>query len=577
MKWFSNYQRIFSIATMASFSLLLTACGSGGGTETESAVSNASASADSAYTGSRNPALLDEENTIKFASLVFGNANFDGLMQRSDSEVALVDQSVSLVLANQSLIKFAESSVKQSRFSARAVSETNACVGGGTSRVEGNVDDFGEGTVNIYVNDCTTEDGMILNGNSTMVIHSDGLNNVFSHTLSFENLTLRQGNISFTQTGESKSYQKITDYSTSSQTLNLYGSSTEFTDDFLIKKFVITNNINNLGLDSLSGQVYLQSEGYVSLSSTSDLKLSFQDTPDQGEISMVGASNSKARLYPNPTYANSFNNYGYIMDLDSNGDGDYEYSSIQTVGDSLVSLNQNKAPQAVITASTDGISPFYNDSYEHPVFNFRDTIFLFSDGTNDVDGDEIEFKWTIEESADNSYATFGDYWHTIDTDDTASSTQFIPDQPGLYKISLRATDPEGSGLSTLAFIEIDVSNKAPVVEWSYATGGSNITLNEAGLISLSIDVTDTDASTHDINQGVQVEVELIEKPTNSQVSLTTQIGDTGPIDFSSALVGVISSSTSSFAPDVVGTYRIKIRATDTYGEVTQEIILIEIL
>jgi hypothetical protein len=313
----------------------------------------------------------------------------------------------------------------------------------------------------------------------------------------------------------------------------------------------------------------------VALSSTNDLKLSYEHTPNQGEITMAGASNSKSRLRPNPGDAITFTN-SYIIDLDSDGDGDYEYSSIQAVGGSLVSLNQNRAPQAVITASTDGISPMYRDSYEHPVFSFKDTVFLYSDGTNDIDGDVIEWKWTIEESPDNSFSAFGDEFQYIDTDDTASSTQFTPDQPGRYKISLRATDPDGSGQSTIAFIEIDVPNKAPLVEWSYIDGGSALALNDADIISLNIVATDTDGSTHDYYHGLKVEVQLIEKPANSQGSLTTEIGDTGPIEYSSALVGVTSTSDSSFIPDVVGTYRIQIRASDAYNGVTEEIIVVEI-
>lgn len=567
--------RLKTILLSGSLALVLTACGGGG--DNSSSFNPLSPNPDSFYQGKTDPALLDSLDTPLFASLIVGDNSSTETQSRksTQSNITLTNQPQ---IAN-SLINITNKITALSSLQGRNVSETIDCEYGGKASRAGEVDDYGDVVAMVYTFDnCYVESDIVANGKSSeQVSYANGTS---STTQAYENFEISEAGESFQLTGtiiysETETSSDGFNYETriKKTIINLTSIHSPSGVSSYLENYA---NIKVLDLSdyehqqSISGRIYLSTEGYVTLSTSNDYLTvtsissdADNNIPKSGYIFITGASKSKARIR-NATHDAYYTNNEYRLDLDEDGDDIYELSSLQnTESSTTVDLSANQPPVAVIyaQATSYGLDPdtgtfryntiTHNDNEKYPP---KTSFYIHPNNSYDEESFALTFDWTIEERPEGSSAKL------ILTDEEDKEYRFVPDVNGEYKISLKVTDDLGSSQSNIDFINISITNGLPTIEKS-SFNSSFFLINT----NQSVTVTAEDIGAPELPDGtpdLSLSYIWLEKPENSNAifTLTSSVASLGSGEYASSLRNVYSTYL-----DKEGTYKAQFTVTDSDG------------
>lgn len=561
------------------FSVSLAACGSGGGETTngpetpitpvtgvtENNTANPTPTISSVYTGTKDPALLDQTNTVEFAQLVFGNSLESTPLTKSRSAIneeqkVLINKSLFVSSINEAIKRHASAiSLTQ-----RQISSTENCSLGGTLNKEGEIEDVTNvGTLTLIYNDCEEEQGVVLNGNATITTISSTFPK--SSISRFNDLKITQSLGNFSITGNIESYTELDenqDKYKRLETRNIVAvhSQTNFSSFFEnVVLEVIGSNVADTATGKLSGKIYLQDEGYVQLSSSDDflpyfLRSSGEVIPQFGSAYLTGASSSKARLFHQVRFdaPEALDSERYRLDLDKDGDGLYELTSIQNYdASSVFELGLNQNPEALIFSDNrnNNVNNCGN-MFSHNRFLVRDTIYLIGECSNDPENDSLNYQWTLESRPTGSNARLN---NDIDSVSNSVST----DLKGDYTVSLKVTDLAGN--TNLAIADFNIPNLQPAINILPDTY-ENVLFGQSYHFEVHIGDDSRFASTS--LEQVSISHQWITKPAGSSAELTLSSSE---ITIKEQNYGIGTDRKYSIIPDVIGTYTLKFTVTDVEG------------
>lgn len=543
--------KIFLISGITAFSLA--SCGGGGDSSDEKKFTPLTPKPDELYTGSLDPALLDTNNTPLFSNLMVG-------VSGAEIQSRPIEESNGF-LPNQTTLftKIAEKtrSIRTaSSLQARTVSDSSSCEYGGTASLIGEVDDDSEtGALVITFQNCQLVEGTVLNGQTSETITSAHDPEVSS--LAYDKLSITQDGESYLITGTidySDAYSNDSGIRTQTEVINLASVDNASGISTYLKDYTI---ISESGFEvddfsSITGKAYISSEGYVTLSTSSDyLSRIYDDNviPNQGYIYLMGASTSKARI--SSIDATSSLVSDYRLDLDENGDGVYELTSIQDNLGNIAPLTENQAPIAVISANQhNGAGNAHNDDYEYIIGT---TLYINSEASYDEDNTDLSYVWTIEEGPDGSTAEI------INDNDGEQRYIFTPDLKGEYKISLKVTDEFGSQQSDIDFINVSVVNVEPTIDVSFDYD-SYYQIEVDTTLLVFIDAVDSDTFDESIDSTI-ISYTWLDKPEGSLAEFSTDDDYT----YTTESYGQTRNSSYRVRFDKVGTYTAEFKVTDSDG------------
>ncbi|PWQ96745.1 hypothetical protein [Leucothrix arctica] len=558
--------KVLAISGVGLTSLLLVSCGGGGSDSGGSnIISQLDPKASQAYTGSRDPVLLNESNALLFASLIVGNsASGEALSRPQGTSKSILTNQPQLI---DGLLKVTENRSINTDFQSRAVSESEACEYGGTVSGNGDIDPETEvGFLVLTFKDCKLDSDSTLNGQASQTTHADE-----SVTLAYQDLTVSQGGESYSITGvvTNNEIERVSNL-TSINTLT--GLST------YLQNYTIESNRYDLeSPNAINGKVYISNLGYVTIS-TSDDYSTYSDygvfIPSNGEILLTGAAVSKARIVDSGegNYDNGYSSESkYTVGLDANGDGVYELTAIQDQTSSEpTDLEENTAPTSVLVATHYNLIDGNTDHDDTAEYTIGTELQLFSDNSYDNDDTELQTVWTIEEYPEGSSATVVNHEDTHDYIYGYINQQasFTPDVQGTYKISLKVTDYLGSGQSSISFITINIANATP----SISQLEDYIYDDKAAGSTFSVGIASSDRDTFTEDPGVIISYEWIEKPNGSAAELLIE----QEYVFAEVDFGFNINIWYSFIGDEAGTYKLRFRATDAEGAFSEEVVEVNV-
>ncbi len=560
--------KVLAMSGAGLTSLLLVSCGGGGGSDSgdSNTASQLDPKANQAYTGSRDPALLNESNALLFASLIIGNSAIGETLSRPQG-------TSTSILANQpqlidGLLKVTKNSNAYTDLQSRTVSESEACEYGGRVSASGDIDPETEyGFLVLTFEDCKLDSDSTLNGQASETNHTDN-----SVTLAYEDLTVSQNGESYSLTGVvTNDGEVIVSNLTSIHiptglSTYLQNYTTEYNDYF------------SGSPKAINGKAYIGNEGYVTIS-TSEGYSSFPSNsgiyiPQDGQILMTGAAQSKARIVGTGINSNDTTytpDSKYTVGLDIDGDGTYELAAIQDQDSSeTVAFEENTAPTSVITAIHESLTNPGTEHDSNAEYSIGTTVRLYSDNSYDNDDSELQMVWTLEEQPAGSSATIYDHEGSYDLIQGYIDYQasFTPDVQGTYKISLKVTDYLGSGQSSISFININIANATP----SISQLDDDYYDDKAAGSTFSVGIASSDRDTFTEDPGVVISYEWIEKPSGSTAELLVE----QEYVFAEVDFGFDLNVWYSFIGDEVGTYKLRFRATDAEGAFSEEVVEVNV-
>ncbi len=287
-----------NMLTLCVASSLLTACVSDSkhnNTSNTTSTSMAYAqSANSAYSGSRSPALLTIANASAFTMSLFDNEDFsDALNNEPDS-------------------KSRPNTIKQQR-----PTSTEGCQFGGTFSTTA-----GATVTTFNFTACQRAFASQFDGDMTLSVDAyDSRNNPINYSLGTDNLLRTEGSIKKSLIG---SVRFLESANTITSTANLYRSDSRTSIQYLLKDFKLVDSQT----DTVTGRIYRSNNGYIVLSSSVDLVTNTYGAPSQGYIYLNGAEGSTIKLSrPSDPTLRSY----VSMELDADGDNIYEQQALVNV------------------------------------------------------------------------------------------------------------------------------------------------------------------------------------------------------------------------------------------------------
>lgn len=465
--------------------LLLNACG-GGSSDSDNFV-YITPNAEATYTGSRAPALLNKTNTVMFAELIFGANSNGGLLLRPDG-------SNPNILKNQPAILQLISDIQKmtntnNLLKSRRVQESKNCEYAGSASLDAVISDApvgtaseNTGTLNYTFNNCENEEGIVINGKAFNTQYSSY--SPEHYLIGYDNLrvTIDAESYSLTGTSEYKASTNFYPENTSEPIITTINLSVVHPSSGLstyIKNYTFTSvrqgndsDGEGDGDDALEGQVYISNEGYISLSHSRgyDGQSTTSPIPFGGEVYFSGAAQSIAK-------ANDYSSYDddtsvvakgkYRLYLDQGGDGAYELYSLQdTSFTSSNYLGSNQPPIPVIEVQYlrfPGLDPTLGDVYTYGETGYTtgQQITLSGRKSEDLENDEFTYEWALESKPSGSIATlitgYGYELGNFSSNDVRLAA-LNTDIAGIYRVSLKVTDPNGSKESHSTVIDFDVSD-----------------------------------------------------------------------------------------------------------------------
>lgn len=564
-------KNLFRLIFTIFISVQAVGCGGGGD---DSSSSNPTPK--SLYTGNANPAILDESNSIRFVEILFGNALNSTPLTKSrpvivDNNSIMLNQSVVISNISEIIINHAAPSLLQ----ARAILTTEHCFHGGTMHKEGTLDDDDDtGTVRLTYTDCEAVEGIVLSGRATVSTFST--NYPKSEKITLNELSVQQEQTNLVMTGtieglvdfddERDKYRRF-------ETRNILSVNTDTNISSLLENVEIEINgsaFENTETGSISGKIYLENEGYVSLTASDDFIPYFDGRdlyPQNGTTYLTGASNSKARLthIVEPSFGSYPADIGtdseYRLDLDKNGDGVFELTSIQFYENTQPESNfeENQKPIAAIHLNylpgTYDDCRAVDDDRVRTHYSRNTLIYMLSECSTDLENDELTFQWTLESKPTGSSAE-------LNESDNALINSIETDLRGVYKVSLKATDLDGSSLSDTSFIDITVPNYIPYIYFDDSFSGYIGLLNKPLYIGV-ISTDDSLLSEDPEFEYITTSYEWVSKPAGSTAELKLVTNEYVTSDSS---VQTARRDEYEIIAEKTGSYTVKFHATDVEGK-----------
>jgi len=144
------------IISIVLLSMVIVACGSGGGSSTNSTIPE-SINAENAYIGLKNKALLTQSNTMEFIAALFGRGSSDNFIPSSSTETSariskaelntLQSQFVLSKISNRHVFKSDNGNYLQ-----RTVNESSNCYQDGSVSITGQLNNSNIGRINFELN-----------------------------------------------------------------------------------------------------------------------------------------------------------------------------------------------------------------------------------------------------------------------------------------------------------------------------------------------------------------------------------------------------------------------------------------
>lgn len=303
------------VPIIASFMLVACGGGGGGGGSSESSPTNPY-DADAKYTGTRTQATITKANKLDFLRALYG-VEYEGFsLASSEQSAALQEQSFSSL--TKDLTALALYVVKPSGYTLAAatpVNKTIACPQGGTTQITGEIDSqTGLGVATLNMVNCIATIGK---ANGTIQLAITGYNvaaqQPTAFTLTFQNLKVDYSIVSYTAVG-TQSYSLVQGIETTTSNIHRLNHATN--KQSLIKNYKVVSASPYDTRFKLSGQAYVQDQGYVNLTTLENVVFNSVGIPITGKALFSGAGNSKLRITASAT--------SFMFELDSNGDGTYE-------------------------------------------------------------------------------------------------------------------------------------------------------------------------------------------------------------------------------------------------------------
>lgn len=524
MQRYHIFSFIFFISTM------LSACG-GGGSGGDDSAGVSPANFDDAYTGKRDPALLTKNNAMPFVEMLLGGSDLFGGDNFSKSSHLPEDSSAyGLIGVNNSLHKHIKAVYQRSTYQQKQVDidESEACEYGGKESLTGSIDDSsGKGTLAHKYTNCKVEKDLVLNGSMTLDIRVFDVEQYdwpTSYIGTFNDLSIKDGSSIAVFSG-TVDYKHNLNSAVVTQKINLFAKEASTGEQRVLKNVTLVNDLGD-AITKVSGKLFIDEYGYVDVLSSNGLIL--WDIIEGGEIVLKGASKSAAKV---SAYDSGYEGK-YRVDLDVNGDGVYELTSVQSLlSDNPVVPTSNKAPVVDVE---------YQQPWSEDGFILGDEIYLSAYDSYDPEGDQLEYVWSVEEKPEGSSLKISG----SNTGEEASTTTF--DKLGNYKFSLKLTDLAGK--TAIGFVEVNLQDNPPAIDEIYIQGTytddeNKLEVNES--VTAEAYVTDD----YDTNSELVYSWEL-QKPANSNAVLEDNVNET-----------------TTFTPDIIGQYKVILTLTDFSGGV----------
>lgn len=295
---------------------------------------------------------------------------------------------------------------------------------------------------------------------------------------------------------------------------------------------------------------------------------------------------------------------------------------------------RGRTPHFSVVSAAVADQPPTADAGPDQTVTLGETVQLDGTGSQDPEGGDLTYEWTIESAPEGSEAALSD----ADTPDPS----FVPDLEGTYTLRLTVTDPQGSSASDTVVIEVEAPNQPPVADagpdrsgapgdtfeldgsgssdpdgddlayqWTRVSG-PNVTLqnadqekasftaNQPGTYVFELEVSDGEASSTDtvrvvVNQPgnraptASVTASSVSVQTGQAVNLdasgsTDPDGD--PLTYewevvsapggSTPTLTATGAATATFTATEVGTYVIQVRVSDGKGGVATATVTISV-
>jgi hypothetical protein len=312
----------------------LAACGGGSGDDSTSQPAAAKVAITSANQNQVVRASVNAGLSVSLAQgSVGGGVSPAGVADRSHALAAVMERAVSAARASRKGIASA------SAHPTASTSSTQACTGGGTMTItlddrDGNQQISNGDVITASFSQCKDTATSTINGAIAVTLTGTPTATQFAASANFQNIVVTDNGVTATIAGTvavsetDTATDIVTTLSVGSSGLTASTASTAYTDAVSFASgFVITTDEASSGSVSVSlaGTMSAQSVGgSITIATPQPLVEASSDTyPSSGQVILTGASGSAVR-------ATVLDNTQVKIELDANGDGTYESTSIVT-------------------------------------------------------------------------------------------------------------------------------------------------------------------------------------------------------------------------------------------------------
>jgi hypothetical protein len=206
----------------------------------------------------------------------------------------------------------------------------------------------------------------------------------------------------------------------------------------------------------------------------------------------------------------------------------------------------NHAPQVIVLA-TPAAAQAAHTAYLESSTGY--VVALDGAATSDLDGDTVSYAWTLVSRPAGSAAAL--------SSTNGQSTQIVPDVRGDYVVRLSATD--GKGGASVDLTTIGVNNTRPVASISSGVeAGALLPAGASKRVSVNASVTLASAASVDPDgDALAYSWSIDQQPEHSTATLVP--GAAGKV---------------VLTPDLAGTYGVRLRATDSTGAYSEQVLVI---
>lgn len=295
----------------------LSGCGNGGGDGGGNGGGNYS------YVGKTTPALLTASSAQRFFRFLFTGILKDPLSGGTTAVTRVAGVRRSAALAWKAVSRVAASAI--------TVEETIYGAAGGSATYSGILEENGSGVLTISFSSFNSGDGYSYDGGMRVTINTFDLTTetILDARLQLTALTVTSKQDQLVMQGDIFLNVDIPNLA-ETLVLNIDGRMTQGAEAFRLENMRISSVYNSLAtstssMETLSGRLYLGSEGYVEISQTTPLRFDYfgrfsVDVPNAGgPLIFSGAAAGKARFTP-------LSISRLMIEVDSNGDNFYESS-----------------------------------------------------------------------------------------------------------------------------------------------------------------------------------------------------------------------------------------------------------